>query len=162
MESHDWYLREAYDLAALSTDRSTQNGAIIVRPETGEIIGYGFNSVHHNFEQHDERFQRPSKYDWTEHAERAAIYDAAKLGHSTNGAWMFCAWAACKDCARAIVYSGITCLVRYHHPGMAGHHSWSDSILIGDQMMYEARIQVSSWLTPIGKEILFDGKKICV
>jgi len=59
---------------------------------------------------------RPAKYRWTEHAERNAIFSAARMGVSIVGATMYLPWFPCAECARAIVQSGIGALVAYQ-PG---------------------------------------------
>ena len=53
------------------------------------------------------RTEAPEKYFWIEHAERNAIYLAARQGISTNGARMFVDLTPCVDCARAIIQAGI-------------------------------------------------------
>ena len=58
-----------------------------------------------------ERYERPTKYAWTEHAERNAIYNAARIGVSVEGCRMYVPWFPCIDCARAIVQSGISELI---------------------------------------------------
>ena len=58
-----------------------------------------------------ERHERPAKYSWTEHAERNAIYNAARLGIALNGCTAHVNWFPCIDCARAIVQAGVIRLV---------------------------------------------------
>ena len=48
---------------------------------------------------------------WTEHAERNAIYNAARLGISLAGCTCYVNWFPCIDCARAIIQAGIVRLV---------------------------------------------------
>ena len=107
-------LRKAYNYASIvSSDLNTQNGAIIVN--NGEIISMGANSIPLNVKIDDNRLKRPDKYNYIEHAERNAIYNAAKQGKSTYGATMYCPWFACTDCARAIIQSGIKKVVGHKH-----------------------------------------------
>jgi dCMP deaminase len=51
------------------------------------------------------------KYIWFEHAERNAIYQAARRGLSTEGCTMFVELTPCVECARAIIQAGITQVV---------------------------------------------------
>ena len=44
---------------------------------------------------------------WAEHAERNAIYSAARTGFSTVGCTIYVTHPPCMDCARAIVQAGI-------------------------------------------------------
>lgn len=90
-----------------SPDRSRKVGAVIIAPN-GEIISVGCNTLPDGVEHSDEFLSRPAKYDWTEHAERNAIFEVAKsLGKSTEGCSMVLPWFPCAHCARAIVQAGI-------------------------------------------------------
>jgi deoxycytidylate deaminase len=51
--------------------------------------------------------QRPYKYNVMGHAERGAIFNAARGGYSTMGATMIASWFPCVPCATAIIGSGI-------------------------------------------------------
>ena len=53
------------------------------------------------------RTEAPFKYLWIEHAERNAIYHAARRGISTEGCTMFIDLSPCVDCARAIIQAGL-------------------------------------------------------
>ena len=55
------------------------------------------------------RWKSPEKYQWTEHAERNAIYNAARNGVALEGARLYLNWGGCpcSDCARAIIQVGI-------------------------------------------------------
>lgn len=105
-------LLEIARLAAMeSPDRSRKTGAIVVDAQ-GQIVAFGFNTLPDGVEHADEFLRRPAKYDWTEHAERNAIFQAARSpGKSTDGCTMVLPWFPCVPCARAIVQSGIRRLV---------------------------------------------------
>lgn len=94
-----------------SPDRSRKTGAVIV-DESGQIVTTGYNTLPLGVEPEDRYLVRPAKYDWTEHAERNAIFEAARTpGKSTGGCEMIVPWFPCVQCARAIVQAGITRLV---------------------------------------------------
>jgi dCMP deaminase len=94
-----------------SKDRSRKVGCIIVGPHR-EIRALGYNGFPRGADDSpDDRHQRPIKYLWTEHAERNAIYQAARVGIAVQGCTMYLPWFPCMDCARAIVQSGIARLV---------------------------------------------------
>jgi len=95
----------------MSTDADTQVGAVIV-DATGKLIAAGAN--HHTFGMiaTETNSTRPVKYDYIEHAERSAIYTAARLGMPLEGVAMYMEGFPCVECARAIVQSGIAEL--YH------------------------------------------------
>lgn len=152
------YLEWALEFAARSPDTSSQNGAIIV-DIFGNIIGSGCNTFCHGVARHPERFERPAKYDYFEHAERNAIYHAARHGKSTDCATMYCPWAACRDCARAIIQSGITTLVRKNN--LANPERWAKSCEVGDMQLREAGVQIIEFEEQISNiQILRDGELI--
>lgn len=51
------------------------------------------------------------KYIWIEHAERNAIYQAARLGLCTDGCTLAVELVPCIECARAIIQAGIAQVV---------------------------------------------------
>lgn len=127
----------AINHARLSVDPSVQNGAVICTVD-GQWAG-GFNGQRLHPHQAPERWERPDKYLWVEHAERAAIYQAAKDGLVLRGATMWCPWAACADCARAISYTGIKRLIRFP---MGSTEGWDQSVEVGDMILSEAGVEI--------------------
>jgi dCMP deaminase len=114
VEWHEYFLRIAATVALKSKDESSKIGAVIVGPEH-EIRSTGYNGFPRGFDDNDySKQQRPIKYKYFEHAERNAIYNAARFGASTKDCTMYCQWPPCTDCARAIVQSGIKQLVVQH------------------------------------------------
>jgi dCMP deaminase len=130
-------LRTAAKLAKLSPDLSTQNGAVIVRPDGVEISG-GWNAPPHPSVAI--RHERPEKYVFTEHAERMAIFNAARNGHSTEDCTMFAVWAACNECARAIIAAGITRVVTLPHHRVNPSNRWD--LRTADAMLAEAGVEL--------------------
>jgi dCMP deaminase len=112
----DWDLRFmelAKHIATWSKDKSRQTGCVIVGPAR-EIRSMGYNGFPRGvFDENTLRHERPEKYLWTEHAERNAIYNAARIGVSVEGCTAYIPWYPCMDCARAIIQSGIATLVAY-------------------------------------------------
>lgn len=110
----DWdsyYLSVCRTIATRSKDPSTQIGCIIVGPAR-EIRSTGYNSFPRGIvDTIPERHERPEKYFWIEHAERNAIYNAARAGTPLEGCTVYVEVTPCMDCARAIVQAGITKVV---------------------------------------------------
>jgi len=154
------FIKKAYEIGKrYGTDPSTQNGAIIVNEDTGEIISYGANYFPNNVIDLPERWERPIKYSYVEHAERNAIYQAVFNGESVRGLTMYCYWAACADCARAIIQSGIRRLVTHKIIMDATPDHWKASIEVAFQMMREAGVQLDQVEDPIDDiQIRFNGK----
>jgi dCMP deaminase len=103
-----YYRQLANTVKLKSKDKYTQIGAVIVGKD-GEIVSTGYNSFPRGLDDGlDYRQERPEKYYWFEHAERNAIYNAARIGVSTKGTTMYLSCGLpCADCARGIINSGI-------------------------------------------------------
>ena len=91
MPSWDEYFLTLCDAVALkSKDRSTKLGCVIVGVGH-EVRSTGYNGFPRGVNDNvDARHQRPEKYKWTEHAERNAIYNAARCGVSVLRTWKSC------------------------------------------------------------------------
>lgn len=139
------FLRLACEVATWSKDRSTQVGAVIVGDD--KTPGpYGFNGFPRFIDDDiEERHSRPSKYKWTEHAERNAIYNAARIGMGLKGCTLYVTHMPCADCARAIVQVGIVRVVvdadSLTDAGFA--ERWSEDDQITRDMFEEARVALS-------------------
>ena len=104
----DYFLNIAEQIKLKSKDEKTQIGAIIVG-EDNEVLSTGYNSFPRGLDDNvPERQERPEKYFWFEHAERNAIYNAARVGTRLKGSTIYLtAGLPCTDCARGIINSGI-------------------------------------------------------
>lgn len=108
------------------------------------VIGAGFNHLPFGIQPTTQRLERPLKYEVTEHAERNAIYCAARAGNRTLGATLYCPWAACADCARGIIQAGILRLVRHKDATIRGQgRNWDGTISIADEMLVEAGVEIT-------------------
>ena len=99
-------------IAQWSEDRDFKVGAVVVGP-AHEIRATGYNGLPRGVSDDDDRrFDRPSgeKFFWIEHAERNAVYNAARAGVSLQGCTIWVNRFPCADCARAIIQSGIACV----------------------------------------------------
>lgn len=102
----EYYLQICKMVASRSKDPNTQIGCVIVGP-AHEIRSTGYNSLPRRIRDLPERFERPTKYLWVEHAERNAICNAARAGTATEACTIYVEIMPCMDCARAIVQAGI-------------------------------------------------------
>jgi len=93
-----------------SKDPNTQNGCIIAT-EDNRIVSTGYNGFPEGCSDDEFPWDSPAKYDYAEHAERNAIYNATRLGLSVINCKMYLyserGYYPCSDCARAIIQSGI-------------------------------------------------------
>lgn len=133
-------LHVAYKRSLGSPDPSTQNAALVFSRD-GAVLGKAVNDFTKGMEVRPEMLERPLKYSYIEHAERNALYAALSDSIELYGRVphiMVCPWAACADCARAIVQSGVKYLIRHEHEGS----HWNDSITIGDEMMWAGGVTI--------------------
>jgi dCMP deaminase len=108
MDWINYFLGIAEQVKLKSKDESTQIGAVIVG-KNKEILSTGYNSFPRGLNDNlKERQERPEKYFWIEHAERNAIYNAARVGTPIDNSEIYLtSGLPCCDCARAIINSGI-------------------------------------------------------
>lgn len=133
------YLADCTEYASRSPDPSRKTGAIIV-DAAGEVTARGRNHFPYGIACTEVRLERPAKYKWIEHAERDAIYSAARRGVTTVGSDMYLTWYPCADCARAIIQAGISHLI-CREPDWADPR-WSEDFAIVREMLAEAQIAV--------------------
>lgn len=148
-ETWEAQLKKAYVLAQQSPDPSTQNGALLAVASDGPPgrcralpQTFSINEFPRGVHYEPSRWERPGKYAYVEHAERNAIYAASRYGISTDGLTMVCPWAACADCARAIIQAGIATLVTHKQAGERSPASWQESIALAYGMLHEAGVEV--------------------
>jgi dCMP deaminase len=138
------YFRElAHTVKRKSKDNNTQIGAVIVGKDK-EIVSTGYNSFPRGIDdKKDERQERPEKYYWFEHAERNAIYNAARIGVSTKGTTMYLSCGVpCSDCARGIINSGIIRIFCERGGSASNSAKWDESAERSWEMFDEAGVKV--------------------
>ena len=143
-------LAEAYDFARRSPDPSSQNAAVLCYNNLPIELTWSVNEFPRGVEYLDERWERPLKYSVIEHAERNAIFSAAFHGIPCQELTMVCPWAACSDCARAIIQAGIPRLVTHRPEGADPHANWNESIDIAMTMLAESGVEVIYIDGPLG------------
>lgn len=129
-----------------SEDRDFQVGCVIVAPGRHEIRSTGYNGLARGVSASDpERFNRPSgeKFFWFEHAERNAIYNAARAGVQLEGCTLYVNRFPCADCGRAIIQSGIRKIVAPPIPEADG--ALDHSFKVSRQMLSEAGVSVAEF-----------------
>lgn len=141
------YIFNIVDVIALkSKDTSNKIGCVIVG-NNYEILSTGFNGFPIDVEEKSERFERPLKYLYTEHAERNAIYLAARRGTPLLGSKIYLKWFPCSDCARAIIQSGIKEIFidgESYNPELKSQRDerWQQSFEASWNMLEEANIEI--------------------
>jgi dCMP deaminase len=117
------FILQATLIAQKSKDPSTKVGCVIVN---------------------DDNWKRPEKYHWVEHAERNAIFNAARVGVSLNNSRAYLNWEPkpCADCTRALIQAGIKEVIGPNRPWKgvgAGKHY---SIDHAETMLREAGVRI--------------------
>ena len=136
-----WGIAEQVKLK--SKDQSTQIGAVIVG-EDNEVLSTGYNSFPRGMDDSkQERQERPEKYFWFEHAERNAIYNAARVGTQLKGSTIYLtSGLPCMDCARGIVNSGIKVVYCKQVCTTKNKEKWDESQSKSLQLLNECGVKV--------------------
>lgn len=138
-------------IASKSKDPDTKVGCVIVGPDN-EIRSTGYNSFPRGINDDvSERLVRPLKYKFVEHAERNAIYNAARMGVSLKGCTLYVPWYPCTDCARGIIGAGISKVVIDYSPDNPWFdpermQRWKEDMDISISMLGEAGIPILKWM----------------
>lgn len=144
-----YFFEIASIVAKKSKDPSMKVGCVIVG-QNHEILSTGFNGFPMGVSDSEslyDRYERPKKYLFTEHAERNSIFLAARNGIRLDGSSIYLQWMPCADCARAIIQSGIVKVVidgsKYDpdHPTEADLR-WEDQFKAANRMFEEANVRV--------------------
>lgn len=138
-----------------SQDPRTQNGAVLVAGTKAVASANVFPLA--SWRRHSDPL---SKYDYIEHAERAAIYKAAQAGYSTAGSTLYVVWFACPDCARAIIAAGISTVVGSLHARVATPERWEKDVARGEAMLRDGGVNTRWLAEKVGVTITFDGKEL--
>jgi len=145
MFSSKWnyrFMELAELVATWSKDPSTKTGAVVVGPDK-EIRATGYNGLVRGVNDDvAERMERPTKYDFFEHAERNAIFNACLTGTQLKGCTIFCTLTPCTDCARAIIQAGIKEVVTYEYKPASDDpkNTWRDKLDYSAEMFKEAGV----------------------
>ena len=131
----------AKHIASWSKDRSTKVGAVIVNEKDRVVKSMGYNGFPRGIDDdNDEYHKRPAKYKWAEHAERNAIYNAARNGIAIEGCTMYVTFFPCTDCARSIIQSGIQRVVA-PQPNLK-NEKWGEDFKLSLEMFMQSGISV--------------------
>ena len=143
MEWTEYFLNIAEQVKRKSKDQSTQIGAVIVG-EDKEVLSTGYNSFPRGLDDSlPERQERPEKYFWMEHAERNAIYNAARIGVSLKNSTIYLtSGLPCMDCARGIVNSGIKTVHCKEVCTTKNKDKWNESQNKSLQLLLECGVEV--------------------
>ncbi len=136
------FMKLALHIASWSKDRSRKVGAVIIGPDN-EIRSTGYNGIPRGVRDDVEaRYSKETKekYLWAAHAERNAVYNAARIGVSVKGCRLYTTLYPCVDCVIAIIQSGVAELItpepNFNDP------QWGEGYKRAKVMLEEAKIVV--------------------
>ena len=138
-----------YMNAMFSNDERTNIGAVLTNSDH-DVLSMGYNQIPSKVRDTSYRQSRGEKQNWFDHAERNAIYNAAKLGIATKDSILFTNGIPCPDCTIGVIQAGISHIVVDHHWNM--HNSNPEKYNRSIAMLMDAGIEVELWYdTPITK-----------
>lgn len=129
-------------VAGWSKDTSTKVGCVIIGPDK-EVRSIGYNGFPRGVDDTiSERKIRPTKYEFTEHAERNAIYNAGLYGARIKDCVLYVTLPPCADCARGIIQSGIREVIYMDMPNDKNKNipGWREKLGVSFQMFDEAGV----------------------
>jgi dCMP deaminase len=150
----DWdarWMSLAREIATWSKDPVTKVGCAAIGGGR-RLLSTGYNGFPRGVDDDlPERYLRPAKYMFTEHAERNLIYNAARNGVDLYNSLMYCTLYPCADCARGIVQAGVLEIVTpepdWNYPG------WVDSFDAAKIMLAEAGVRTRFVPSPSHGEV---------
>jgi dCMP deaminase len=135
------FIKLSQHIAEWSKDTNKKVGAVIVDSDNA-VLSMGYNGIPMGCDDSVEsRLDKPDKYLFTEHAERNAIYHAARHGVSLKGCSLYVTLFPCADCARAVIQCGIIKIMA-PEPNLE-HEVWGKQFKAAIEMMNEANIEVN-------------------
>lgn len=105
-DSIDALLERAIAAASASPNQIRKVGAVLVTADRSAEIA-ACNSFPPGVRNLPERVVGDNRFIWLEHAERSAIFEAARRGLATAGGTLVSTYFPCTDCARAIIQAGV-------------------------------------------------------
>lgn len=159
------FMRMVYEIASRSKDTRTKIGAVLVRDRFPIMQSYNGMAIGVN-DSVLERYERPTKYSFFQHAEAGSIFLCARNGICSKGATVFTQGVPCNMCAIAIVQGGIKEVV-VHKQWMDCEKEfpvsgWRDTLKYSLQMLEEAGVSLRIFDKVLGMQGMMDGQIVNV
>ena len=133
------FMRIAKEVQSWSKDPSTKCGCVLVHDR--RIISTGYNGLPAGLSDSLDRYQnREFKLATIIHAEKNAIFNAAKNGSLTEGTTAYVTWPPCSQCASALIQAGVSKVVC--PDPKTGPERWVSNFLLANDLLYEAGVKV--------------------
>src|SRR6476469_5847843 len=135
----DAVLARAVAAAAASPNQIRKVGAMLITADRGAEIA-ACNTFPPGIRNLPERVVGDNRFIGLEHAERAAIFEAARRGLATDGGTLVSTYFPCTGCARAIVQTGMKTVAaprpEYDDP------VWGESFRTSAAILAEGAVEV--------------------
>lgn len=128
-----------YQAQLFSKDPNTKVAAIVLSPESLQIVSTGYNGIPRKMKETKERWERPTKYTYVVHAEANAICNAARQGVRIENGILVVTMFPCIECTKMLIQSGIKHVI-CPAPDYTNER-WKDHFLISEAMMDEMKIE---------------------
>ena len=139
-KSDKYFQLAKYQAELFSKDPVCKVGAIFLAPNSLQILSMGYNGLPRKIKETAERWERPLKYKFVEHAERNAIYNACRHGTPLEGSIAIITKFPCCDCARALIQSGVSHIIT-EEPDFE-HPRWGQDFKISWELFTEVNIKI--------------------
>lgn len=136
------FLELCIHISEWSEEKGRKVGCVIVG-EGNVIVSTGYNGLPRGISslpEHRHERSTGEKYLWFEHAERNAIYNAARHGIKLSGCRLYSNLFPCSDCTRALIQTGIKELVTFRPP--ENEATFGRSMEVSLEMLSEAKVEV--------------------
>ena len=134
------FIQLAHLVKEWSKDPSTKCGCVLVCNR--RIVSSGFNGQPAGLSDDLSLLNdREYKLNVVIHAEKNAIFNAAKNGASTEGAVAYVNFHPCSQCASALIQSGVVQVVCPNPE--SGPERWRANFKLANDLLYEAGVKVT-------------------
>jgi dCMP deaminase len=139
-KANKYYELAKYQAQLFSKDPHTQVAAIIIAPDSFQILSTGFNGLCRKVAETPERWTRPLKYRWCCHAEMNAVANAARTGVKIENAICVVTMFPCVECCKILIQSGISTVIS-PQPDMTNVR-WAEDFALSTEMFNEVNINI--------------------
>lgn len=130
-----------YKAELFSKDPHTKVGAIALPPDFSRVLSTGVNGfVRHMDDSNQERWQRPQKYAFVQHAESNLVANAARTGTPLDGAVVAVTKFPCSTCTKLLIQAGVS-KVYAIRPDYE-NKTWGDDARVSEAIMREVGIEI--------------------
>jgi dCMP deaminase len=150
------WLKECYAFAAQSKHPTTHNAAFIIDGDA--IVVRGKNDLPPGVKASSERLDGENRHIYLNHAERDAVYRAAREGIKTDGLTMVMPWLPCVNCANAVISSGIKRLIVHKQMAERTREKWQQELRAAVTIMQETGILVIAYDGSVGAKAYQSGE----